>query len=242
MQPTKALAELQAIDLEISRAERDLEQLPEKTSILQSRHKQQEVADLLAKAQALVAEVERGVGRLEDETASIASKMAQEQEKLGSGAITEHKELQHLAREIDALRRRKDKLEMETIALMERADKARSQAKSIEAAITKLQAHEQGLLGAFKSAGGEALARIDDLKRRRVTLCSMVGEEVLDRYEAARRSKHGIGAGVLMGQTCGACGMELPADRLSVLLEGPDIGICPQCRRLLIVRLPGEGG
>lgn len=241
MHPTQVLAELQAIDLQIVRAEKHLEKLPEKRAILDCRRKQQEIADLLAKAEMLVAEVDRGVARSEDETASISEKMTAEQAKLSAGSITDHKELQHLAREIDALRRRRDKLEMDTIALMEKAEKARKQAATIAAAITKLRQHEESLVGAFKSAGGEALSRIDDLKKKRTALSGAIEADLLARYESLRETKHGIGAGVLKGSICGACGMELPADKLATLLDGPDIGICALCRRLLVVRVTVEG-
>ena len=58
------------------------------------------------------------------------------------------------------------------------------------------------------------------------------------RYEAVRSSKHGLAVGRLEGDMCGACRVNLPAGHLERLSSGPDIGVCPMCQRILIVRSP----
>lgn len=241
MQPTEALVALQETDLEIARAEKRLEVLPEKRAILGCRRKQREVEALLVKARSFADGTRRAVSRSEDEAAQVSEKMAVEQEKVNSGTITDHKELQNLTRELDALRRRRDRIDMETMALMEKAEKAERQVASIEAAKEKLAGEEASLVEAYKSAGGEVLAHIEALKAERARLCAALPKDLLRRYEDTRGSKHGIGAGVLDGSICRACGMELPADRIQALKDGGDIGECPMCRRLLVVRLPEAG-
>jgi uncharacterized protein len=59
---------------------------------------------------------------------------------------------------------------------------------------------------------------------------------LLARYESTAAAKGGIGAAKLLDVACSACRVELPAERLRELREGPDIGLCPNCRRLLVVR------
>lgn len=241
MHPTEALVALQETDLELARAEKRLEELPEKRAILECRRKQREVGTLFARARAYSDEVRRAISRSEDEAAQVSEKMASEQEKVNSGAITDHKELQNLTRELDALRRRRDRIDMETMGLMEKAEKAERQLASIEAAKTKLGDDEASLVEAYKSAGGEVLTRIEALKAERTRLTAALPKELLRRYEDACGSKHGIGAGVLDGAICRACGMELPADRIQALKDGGDIGECPMCRRLIVVRRPEAG-
>ncbi|TLM79483.1 MAG: hypothetical protein FDZ70_02880 [Actinobacteria bacterium] len=241
MHPVTALIELQEADLEIVRAEKRLDTLPEKQAILDVKHKAAEVAGLLEKAKQYCGEVDRAVTRGEDEIASLTEKMAAEQAKLTGGEITDHKMVANLSRELDALRRRKEKLEMETTALMEKAEKAAKQAATIEAAIGQLAAKEERLTEAFKKAGGEVLAEIARLKARRDALCKSVPAGTLASYERVRGSRHGIGVGVLKERTCGACGIEIPADRVHVLLDGPDVAECPMCRRLIVVRVPESG-
>lgn len=238
MHPTEALVEIQAADLDVLRAEKRLDSLPEKIAIIETRHKETEISGLLVKARAYEGEVDRAVARAEDEISMITEKMAVEQEKLTSGAISDHKEVTNVSREIDALRRRKEKLEMETVALMEKAEKAAKQVATIEAAIAKLSEREASLIEEFKRAGSAVQDEIAELKKRRAALCTLVDAETMAAYERTRDAKHGIGVGVLADRTCGACGIELPADRLHVLKEGPDVSVCPMCNRLLVVKMP----
>ena len=64
--------------------------------------------------------------------------------------------------------------------------------------------------------------------------------QLLAQYEAARESKGGVGVGRLDGDSCSACRMSLPAERISELAAGPDVGVCPHCHRLIVVRAGDE--
>ncbi|MBA4371061.1 MAG: hypothetical protein C0418_05740 [Coriobacteriaceae bacterium] len=240
MEPAAALLELQDADLGVTRTGRELDGLPEKKAILEIRRKTREVQALLDKTHAYAAEVGRAVSRAEDETSGLDAKLAAEQKRLTSGEVSDHREVQHLTREMDSLRRRKDKLEMETIALMEKGEKAEAQSRTIVAAIAKLASDEQALVERFKQAGSVLLTRIESLKARRASLAAGLPADVLAAYESARETKHGIGAARLTDGVCGACRVELPADKLHLLLDGPAVAECPMCRRLLVVHLPAD--
>ena len=66
-----------------------------------------------------------------------------------------------------------------------------------------------------------------------------IGADTLKRYEVSRETRGGVGVGELDGETCTACRMALPAERVRELQNGPEIGTCPQCRRLIVVRPRG---
>ncbi len=51
--------------------------------------------------------------------------------------------------------------------------------------------------------------------------------KTLTEYEALRESKGGVGVGQLDGDTCTACRMSLPAERIRELTSGPDVGDLP---------------
>jgi predicted nucleic acid-binding Zn-ribbon protein len=82
------------------------------------------------------------------------------------------------------------------------------------------------------------VSEIERLSAERVTLAASLPAPTRERYEAVRAAKHGIAVGVLEGDMCGACRVSMPAERLERLVEGPDIGTCPMCQRLLVVRKP----
>jgi predicted nucleic acid-binding Zn-ribbon protein len=231
---------LQDLELEIRRAEKKLDEMPEKRAILETRAKRREVESLGAKAQELVDRLQREVQKNEDESSQLSEKIDAEQQRMMSGDITNAKEIQHLTREVDALKRRREKLEMEQLQLMERVDKAKSQVAKVETALNQLEAKESQLTEEFTAKGGELQTSVQTLTAERDAAQSVLDSEVYARYEELKASKGGIGAGLLRDSACTACRMELPAEQVEILEAGPDIGTCPHCHRMIVVRRAEE--
>lgn len=236
MEQPAALLALQSCDLEIRRAAKLLDEMPEKRAILEARHKAEEVRQLKTKAEELVHRLERAMAANTDEVSGLDEKIASVQATLDGGQVTNPKEVHNLSREMDALRRRKDKLDNDTLALMERAEKARDQVSKVEHALERLSARESELIAEYRKKGGEVQSTLQNQKSLRAELAASLGDELLGRYETAANAKGGIGAARLLDVACSACRVELPAERVSELRAGSDIGICPNCRRLLVVR------
>lgn len=235
MREPESLLELQRVDVDILRLERKLDELPEKKAILASRAKQREISALKDKAGMLVRKLEAEVKSRTDEMTMLTDKIDSEQAKLM--ATADHRAVQAISREMDGLKRRRDKLEMETLQFVERVEKASAQVATIEAHLAKLAEQEVALTERFKQVGGQIQAELTRLKAQRERLVADITSETLARYETVRTSRGGIGVGRLDGQTCTACRMALPAERVQELLGGPDIALCPQCRRLIVVRV-----
>ncbi|MFU8891340.1 MAG: zinc ribbon domain-containing protein [Anaerosomatales bacterium] len=231
-----ALIALQTCDLEIRRAAKLLDELPEKRSILETRHKSEEVRQLKGKAEELVHRLERAIAANTDEVAALDEKIAGVQKTLDGGQVTNPKEVHNLSREMDALKRREDKLDNDTLSLMERLEKAREQVAKVDTALQRLSTRESELIAAYRLKGGEVQSDLEAHKQQRAELAAAVGDELLARYAAAAAAKGGIGAARLLEVACSACRVELPSERLRELREGPDVGVCPNCRRLLVVR------
>jgi predicted nucleic acid-binding Zn-ribbon protein len=240
MSLAKTLRELQQADLELGRLERRLAEMPEKRAILEARKRIEDIRSLKTRTDAFVAEIEREIKRYEDEVAIVSAKLESEQAKLLSGSITNPKEVQHISRELDALKRNKDRLENHILGEMEKRERAFQQQAKVDHAIEDAQAKEAELVEGFKGKGGTLQAEIDGFRRSREALLGEIDDETRLRYESLIESKGGVAVGILSGATCGACRMELPADRVDELVSGPDIGECPLCHRLLIVRAEDE--
>lgn len=235
MTEAEALIALTEHDLAITRAEKTLDELPEKRAILQLRHRLEEIEAVHAKAKAYCDTAERMVARSTDETTALVAKIEAEQAKVLSGEITNPKELQSLTRELDALARKRDAMETETLALMEKAEAGAAQRAKVEATLTEGRAKEQELIARFKEKGGSLQTDIERLRNERAGLLAHLSGPVSERYDRLRTAKHGIAVGVLEDGLCSACRTELPAERAQSLRAGPPIGECPNCRRILIV-------
>lgn len=234
MTEAASLLALQDLDIEIMRAKKRLEELPEKREILAVRQKSREVTELHGKAELLLKKLNSDLKAHQDEIATLTEKIAVEQEKVAT--TSDHRAAQSITREMDSLRRRQDKLEMESLQIMERIDKASAQTAKIEEALAQLTQKDAALCDRFKQVGGALQADIAKLERSRTETASSISAGVVQRYEQIRESKGGVGVGRLETDTCSACRMTLPAERVRELEAGDDIGLCPQCRRLIVVR------
>jgi predicted nucleic acid-binding Zn-ribbon protein len=235
MDTAHALLDLQEADLEIARSERRLEELPEKASILELRHKIADVGRLREKTAELASKLSREIAKLEDAVAVTSAKMDDEQAKLLSGAVTNSKELANISTEIDLLRRKREQTENEMLALMERREAAQLQMNKIDEALSRAAKDEAALIERFQKAGGDILAETEKLKRRRKRLGKDVKPELLARYEKIRAARHGIAAGRLEGDMCGSCRTTLPSMVVQSLRAPGTVGECPNCRRLIVV-------
>jgi hypothetical protein len=244
VQQAETLLTLSERDLEIARLQKQLEEMPEKAAILELRHKIKNVEHLSEKARRFIEQANAVLRRLEDESSAIEAHFQTEQTKATSGETSNHKELQNLARELESLRKQKDRKDTEVLTQMETVEAGEARAAQIEAGLAKARAREAQLIAGFQERGGSIQQRLDALSRERAAMAALLRPSLLERYEQTRTLKHGIGVGVLEGSTCSVCRIELPAERAQALREdahrtSDPVGTCPNCHRILIVREAG---
>jgi len=235
------LLQLQELDTELLRLQKRLDDMPEMHAIVATRKKRAEVEGLLGKAQMLTSRIERDIARIDDECAGLNSKIDTEQAKVMSGTVTNPKELVSITREMDALKRRRDKLELEEVQLMEKAETASGQMGKIRLALDTLSAREEKETAAFVEVGSKIQLEIANQQKKRADVAAILSEALLERYEATKNVKEGVAVGQLEKNACTACRMQLPAEKVQELRKGPIIAACPACRRILIVDLGGDG-
>lgn len=236
MDITRTLLDLQEKDLAILRLSKELDDMPEKRSILTARAKIAEIVKLKQRTDAVLRHMDAGAKSIEDAIAGVKAKMDAEQARFESGEVANVKELQAVSRELDGLRRRVEQLEGELLAQMQKREDGAAQAAKIEAALDEGARREAELTARFKERGGEILARIEGEKRARAALAAALPADIRARYEEVRESHHGVAVGTLTGSMCGACRVNLPAGKVQVLLDGPEVGTCPNCGRMIVVR------
>ena len=231
----ETLLALMEQDLAIARAVKALDELPEKAAILQLRHRLKEIEGVAEKARAYVQRANAMVAKSADEVEMVQAKIDAEQAKVLSGQITDSKELRNLTREIDALSRRKDQLEREELGLMEKAESGEAQRAKVDAALEEGRAKEADLIERYKSRGGEIQTETARLRAERDAIARTLDGPVLARYERLRETKKGVAVGALKGALCTACRTEIPAGEVQALRAGPEVGECPNCKRMLVI-------
>lgn len=236
MESVKVLLDLQEHDLAMLRLNKQLDEMPEKRSILAARAKLADIGKLKERTDAVVRHFEATGKAIEDSIIATKAKMDSEQAKLVSGEINSPKELQAISHELDALRRRVEHLEGQELSELQKREDAAAQSAKIAAALAEGAKREAELTERFKSRGGEILSQIEREKKARVALAAQIPADVMARYESLRATHHGTAVGVLAEGMCSACRVGLPSTKVQALEAGPDLATCPNCGRMLIVR------
>lgn len=240
MNESRALVELQRCDLDILRLHTQLDELPERAQIINGRRKMADVEKLMERGAASIAAVERVIKSLEDDVAMVSEKLDAEQARLMSGAITDSREMQYVAREMDALRRQRDKAEFTMLEQLEKRETAQGQVAKIDQALTELRAKDGEYVASYRASGGALKTDIERLTVEREKIAVHLSAPLRERYEQLSADRHGVAVGVLENEMCTACHMTLPGGDLRALKGGDPIGRCPLCHRILIVEPEGD--
>lgn len=232
-QNAETLLNLSGIDIDILRLQKQLDELPHKQQILDVRLRRRELESKSQQVEKMAAETLRVVKLLTDETELNESQIKQVQASLDKSS--DYRETASLAAEMEMLANRKAKLEEDNLAQLEKQEKVIAVQQQVIDTAKKLELEEQTYTEAYREAGGKLLQEISDLKQAREALVDTLPADLEQRYNKALASKSGIGAAHLMGNQCSGCHSSLSDGQLAKLMEGPSIGECPNCKRLIVV-------
>ena len=231
-QQAEALLALSDVDLSILRLQKQLGELPQKQQIIEVRKKTRDLEGKTQQVQKMAHEVARTLKLLSDETELNENQIADTQKALN--ASSEYRETSALVAEMEMLANRKAKLEEDSIVQMEKQERiATVEAQVVEAA-KKLGAEEQVYTDSYRKAGGKLKQDISDLEHARKTLTATLPQKMAERYNKALETKSGIGAAHLEVNQCSGCHGSLSEGQIAKLQEGPLVGECPNCNRLIV--------
>ncbi len=152
------------------------------------------------------------------------------------GLVSNPKDLERMAHELQSLERRITSLEDEELEVMARLEDAQRTLDSLEAQVAA--ADER--LAALAAAREEKVAAIDaeliDVEAQRGPSVEGLPADLLGLYDKLRTSKNGVGAAELRARQCGDCRLSLDKAELSAIRSAPaDLVVrCEECQRILV--------
>jgi predicted nucleic acid-binding Zn-ribbon protein len=184
-------------------------------------------------ARAALENARQELRQAEGEARNQQQRIAETDKTLYGGGVSNPKELQDLQEEAASLRRYLSVLEERQLHAMmqcEESEKAvtaaeaarRQQERLRSAAEEKLQAERATLQTTLETIGFQREAAV-----------SAVTAEDLDRYNALRRTKHGMAVVRFESGACGACGVTPSSARMDSARSGQEIIQCGNCGRIL---------
>jgi predicted nucleic acid-binding Zn-ribbon protein len=229
------LIELQRIDTAIMQATHKLKTLPEREQLTAILARLSTSDELLVVAEAELADVTIDLRRSEVDVESVADRMAKDEARLSGGSASP-KELEQLQHELATLAKRKAELEDGELEIMMNVDAAKERVVVIKSDEEGLKKLELEINIRLENAVTELDREIALKKSERTLLAPKIDLALIELYEKVKASGGGIGAALLIGNTCDGCRLAINAvemDRIKSL-DSEEVLRCEECRRILV--------
>ncbi|MDR0347208.1 MAG: hypothetical protein LBH56_02405 [Coriobacteriales bacterium] len=228
------LLELTTADRALLRLRKQLDELPQRAKLLELRTKRVEVDTKAEQIARMRKECEQAIKALQDEETMLKDKTAEVQAHIDQ--TSNYKEVVAFTREIESFAKRREKIEFDMLKQLERSDKISQVEAQVNAALSRLAKQDKEILSSYQAQAGGLKREASATQQRRETLIKNLSPELQERYEKLREAKGGLGAAHVEGAHCSVCRVELTEGQLTRLRTGGEVGECPYCHRLMVVK------
>ncbi|MFH1169051.1 MAG: C4-type zinc ribbon domain-containing protein [Chloroflexota bacterium] len=227
---TKQLYQLQEIDLEIDADEQSLGQ---KTGQLGEDEVVARARIRLASGQQGLAELKHQQRSAENDIDDISSKIAAAEGQLYGGRITNPKELSGLQQEGNALKAKRDQIEDETLALLDRLELAEAEVAAADSDLKRIEVEWQRQQQQLTVEIAQLKDKLSALNQKRQTVLNEIDPQTAELYHRLRQQKGQAVARVEQG-ICRGCRISLDSSELQQARSGRAVQ-CSSCGRILFL-------
>jgi predicted nucleic acid-binding Zn-ribbon protein len=229
-QITATLFHVQELDLEMDRLKAEQQTI---TASLQGdtrlRHIRKELQAAQQQLQASLQAQEEAEWTLED----LAKRLQLQEQRLYNGTITSPKELQSLQFEVQRLRAQYNRQEEHVLAMIDTVDGQKEAVKQKESMLKEAEGLWHTEFVALTERQEQLEQRQQDLIKQRQQLTASLGEDLIKRYDAMRRSKQGRAISKVEQNSCQWCRVILTPSELQHVRISNDLQTCTNCGRIL---------
>lgn len=227
------LLDLQAVDLDIDRLLDRRNSLPELAELAAARAERAEAeAACDAKAAELKA-TSLQLDRAEGELDMLERRLAEAETRLYAGGMS-GRETEHKRLEVQSLRTQQSTFEERVLVLLDEKDRLDGElaaARGVLGAVADTVERLEGIVGA---AWKDIDLELGRREARKAEIVPVIPPRLLALYEELRRTKQGVGVGVLSAGQCGGCHLHLsPTEQREAAETDPPR--CVHCRRILVL-------
>jgi uncharacterized protein len=230
------LLSLQTHDTAADRLRHRRATLPERAALAEQAAARLDLEAQLAEVTGRRDEVAREERRLDDQIRTLEAKAKAEESRMYSGTISSPRELQAMQGDVDQLRRHARQLEDEELEVMERREGIEAEVARLERTRAGIQAEIERLSAVIAEEEAAIDAELAVEVAAREALTPGIPESMLGLYEQVRVANRGIGAARLVGSTCQACHLALPATEVDRIrhLSPEAMARCDHCGAILV--------
>jgi uncharacterized protein len=210
--------------------------LPERAVLSQAETEVATLSPQLADARGRRDEVVREVKRLDDESSAVTAKVKEVEKLMYSGSISSPRELTAMQQDVEQLNRHQRTLDDRELTLMESQEELDAEVAGIEARVADLQTSADAARAALVEHEAAIDAELATELEARGVAAGAVSAELLALYEEVRRVYHGAGAARLIGNTCQACRLTIPATEVDRIHRAGEDTVfhCDNCNAILV--------
>lgn len=230
----RLLVDLASVDAELTRIAHRRANPPERQEHGELRAQQRKILDEVGALGLALEDLDVQVAKLDTEVTAVRQREDRDRTLLASGGANP-KELVDIQHELDTLERRQSSLEDSELELMERREELQAQQASSQANADKIAERVAEIERLQRAVSIDTDAEENQIRQRRDGLGASIDGTLLEAYERQRRSG-GPGAGLLQGNKCGACRIELDRGELSRIsaAAADEVLRCPECSAILV--------
>ena len=228
------LLRMQQIDLDLMKAKKKLEELPQRATILAASQKKRAIEQKRDQVAELRAQADAKASKLEAEDAEIAEKQRRVQETI-DGSRGDYRNVEAHSKELGGFAKRRNTLEEELTKLGEELAKIEGVQGQVSRALAELEKQEAAAIASFQREGGALQAEIARMSADREGMSAELSPELRDTYHRTAARTGGVAVGLLTEGRCGVCRTVIDGGRLIDLKAEAPLGTCPHCKRLLVV-------
>ena len=228
------MLEMQSVDLEIMQAKKKRAELPQRIKVMVLRKKRAEIEGKLEQVLALQEKAESEFRVLEDEDTQLAEKQQRAQEIIDASG-SDYRKVESHSKEMAGTAKRRETLSELMLAKSAELDKIKAVHKQIHDAIAASQAEEDRIRASFEAEDKGLVNTVSELTARHDELAGTLPAKLADLYQRTAAKSGGVAVGRLVEGQCGVCRAQIDGGRLIELQAQAPLGVCPNCKRLLVI-------
>lgn len=232
------LLDLQDVDARLDRLAHRRATLPELADIERLEARLAELRDAIVGAETELSDADREQRKVENDVDVVRTRMARDQQRLDTGAVSHAKDLESLKHELESLAKRQADLEDVVLEAMERRDDIERRLSALRAEQATVSADLDAAVARRDAAFAEIDSETESGRAERGAVAGEITDDLLALYEKIRGSAGGQGAAALYRGQCQGCHLSLPPTDLSRFKSAPEDEVlrCEECRRILVRR------
>jgi len=229
------LVNLQAIDIEIDKLQKEITQIPRIINNLEEDFEQHKKHTEDLKKELNAVQVDKKNKEIELESKNSATKKHQTE----LYAVKDNKAYTTLQNEINTLKKTASGIEDEILQMLDTIDDLNHKLKEGR---QHLQKQEEMMKDEIKKLGDREKILSEALsvkKEEREKAIAGIPPTVLKQYEQVRKKKQGLAIVEIKHNTCGGCHMNLTLQLVNEVRKGRELVCCENCLRILYLKQEG---